>query len=426
MVGINLLMNSVKTLITSLFSILDIFTDFLSSLDFYGYPASDNIKHMAIDVMNNSFINSTRHFLKYDREEEMHLKDVHVAWGTTSVLIMFLPGMSAIIMLLSDGANYLIQLKRSGRKCMIMLLLLLFPITLIVFQLFAVFTCRGRIFQGYIAIGVALEAFVESCFQMILQIYSIMYGYQTTLTQKASIAVSFIILSKGSIDLDIAMFEMKLSSTILHYLKTIVGNTATIGFRVISLAITIAFLRIWCLIPMFFLIVELMYVAYWFGDVDGISQNFVLTITNLGVTNSGVIVALEFLYDQEKREMDRYDANKIKRFLRVSCLISFLHHVIVLSVVYVLILASNGDLMEHWSWDHFILHPYYNWHRRGYPSRDRNCKEILIGFISTVGLGFFWCNIRLHLRSSVLKVSYRIKLINFRISQRISRGNSRT
>ena len=388
MVGINVLMISVKTLITSIFSILDVFTDFLSSLDFYGYPASDNIKHMAIDVMNSSFINSTQHFLKYDGKDEMHQKDVHVAWGTTSVIIMFLPGISAIIMLLSDGENYLIQLKRSGRKCMIMLLLLLFPITWIVFQLFSVFTCRGRIFQGYIAIGVALEAFVESCFQMNLQIYSIMYGYQTTLTQKASIAVSFIILSKGSIDLDIAMFEMKLSSTALHYLKTIVGNTATIGFRVISLAITIAFLRIWCLIPMFLLMVELMYVAYWFGDVDGMSQNFVLTITNLGVTNSGVIVALEFLYDQEKREMDRYDANKIKRFLRVSCLISFLHHVIVLFIIYVLILASNGDLLEHWSWDHFILHPYYHWNRQGCPSRDRNCKEILIGFVSTVGLGF--------------------------------------
>ena len=68
MVGINVLMISVRTLITSMFSILDVFTDFLSSLDFYGYPASDNVKHMAIDVMNNSFINSTRHFLKYDRK----------------------------------------------------------------------------------------------------------------------------------------------------------------------------------------------------------------------------------------------------------------------------------------------------------------------------------------------------------------------
>ena len=388
MMGINVLLNSVKTLTTSIFSILDVFTDFLSSLDFYGYSASDNIKHMAVDVMNSSLINSTQHFLKYDRKEEIQQKDVHIAWGTTSVMIMFLPGMCAIIMLLSDSENYLIQLKRSGRKCMIMLLLLLFPITLIAFQLFTVFTCRGRIFRGYIAIGVALEAFVESCFQMTLQIYSIMYGYQTTLTQKASIAVSFIILSKGSIDLDIAMFEMKLSSTALHYLKTIVGNTATIGFRVISLAITIAFLRIWCLIPMFLLIVELMYVAYWFGDVDGMSQNFVLTITNLGVTNSGVIVALEFLYDQEKREMDSYDANKIKRFLRVSCLISFLHHVIVLFIIYVLILATNGDLLEHWTWDHFILHSYYHWRRQGYLSRDRYCKEILIGFISTVGLGF--------------------------------------
>ena len=99
-------------------------------------------------------------------------------------------------------------------------------------------------------------------------------------------------------------------------------------------------------------------------------------------------MALEFLYDQEKREMDSYDANKIKRFLRVSCLISFLHHVTVLFIIYVLILATNGDLFEHWTWDNFILHSYYQWRRQGYMSRDKYCKEILIGFISTVVLGF--------------------------------------
>ena len=123
-----------------------------------------------------------------------------------------------------------------------------FPFTTILFQLYSTITCRGDVHQGYMAIVVALEAVVESFLQLVLQNYTLLLGYSITSTQIIIICASFFILSKASIDLDLEVYENNLGfrDTVKHYITLIPGYNSTIVFLTLSFAITIAFLRMWC------------------------------------------------------------------------------------------------------------------------------------------------------------------------------------
>ena len=140
-----------------------------------------------------------------------------------------------------------------------MLLMAMFPLTVIVFQFYSTFTCQEEAYQGYMAIGVALEAFLESFLQLILQTYTIFYGYEITNTQIAAICASFFFLSKASIDFDLEMYEHELSicDIVKHFAIMLPGYAATIAFRVLAFSITMAFLRMWSIIPMSLLFLEL-------------------------------------------------------------------------------------------------------------------------------------------------------------------------
>ena len=131
-------------------------------------------------------------------------------------------------------------------------------LTVILLQIYGAFSCGNAQLHGFMAVGVALEAFLESFLQLVLQMFTICYGYDITTAQIVTICASFIILSKASIDLDLEMYEhkLKLCEIILHYLKMIPGYGATIAFRAVSFSVTLAFLRVWSLIPMFLLIME--------------------------------------------------------------------------------------------------------------------------------------------------------------------------
>jgi hypothetical protein len=320
-----------------------------------------------------------------------------VVWGYLAILIMFLPGLLFIVMFAFNDVDQHVmnEFNVGGNKFKtgdwrkdwkMLVAMVFFPITIIFFQLYSTFTCQGHVNQGYMAIGVALEAFVESFLQIVLQNYTILIGYHITTIQIITICASFFMLSKASIDLDLEVYEHDLGfcGTLIHYLTLLPAYSTTIAFRTSAFAITIAFLRIWCLLPMSLLLVEMIIVSYICFRKLG-SPGFAysvylsLILTNLGVTNVGMIGANEFIKTEEK-ENDTYTVNYINqtdRFIKLSSSTTFLHHTIVLSVILGMVI-HNPLYFEHWRCERFILNNYEGFY----------FAHIYWVFSGIIGLGF--------------------------------------
>lgn len=300
-----------KRLLTSFLSIIDIVSDLVNSCDLLGYQTSTKImsgifgddsrlplttnlsKSYAVNYTafgkgeskyDNNFTikcydtsvssrNGTFNKVFDDLVTNTSLRidednDIHLIWGVLSVSIMFLPGAMAIFMSYNSESTRPIFEVNDGpkiRRIRNILLMALFPLTVILLQLYGLISYKNKEIHGFTAIGVALEAFLESFLQLVLQLYTIYYGYSVTTTQIVAICASFAILSKASIDLDLEMYfgdNLSVSDTIIHYTRIVPGYCATIAFRALAFSSTLAFLRLWSIIPMFLLVIELT-IVYW-------------------------------------------------------------------------------------------------------------------------------------------------------------------
>jgi hypothetical protein len=272
-----------KRLFTSLLSTFDIVSDLVNSCDFLGYNASNQIigQFFGRDDMpttndpcqihpgSNGTLNTTfkddvfNNSICVLEEEKI---EVHLIWGILGIVTMFIPGLVAILMFIFNDSLSKNKFRTGdwSHDWKIVVILAAFPFSAIVFQFYSTFMYGIELYGGFMAIGVALEAFLESFLQLVLQMYTILYGYDITTTQIATISASFFILAKASIDLDLQMYDNELSvyGILKHCAKLLPGYTATIAFRVISFALTIAFLRPWAIIPISFLIMELAAVCH--------------------------------------------------------------------------------------------------------------------------------------------------------------------
>ena len=188
----------------------------------------------------------------------------------------------------------------------------------------------------------------------------------------------------------------------MHYLKMVPGYGATIAFRAVSFSVTLVFLRVWSLIPMFLLIVEFI-VAYRisfgsFGEIDGCKESpfFPLMITNLGVTNVGMIGAGEYFYHRKKEEGKYVKGyiNKTNRFIRLSSTASYFHHATVLSAILGLV-GNNPEYFEHWKSPTFILNKY-----NGYCLENKYYI-----FSGVIGIGLIGLLISIYLGASGMKIA---------------------
>ena len=390
-----------KRLLTTILSTFDIVSDLVNSCDFLGYEASVQIKssifggnknvsipkwyvdtskmcggpnftsHEASTIVNEKIIDQGT--IKDFQNSSSCFDDrrkIHTVWGSVAIVIMLIPGIMTIIMTCSTKTKYEYFTMRHGTvfaRIRNLVALLMFPLTVILFQIYGVFSHQNTEVHGFMAIGVALEAFLESFLQLVLQMFTICYGYEVTTTQVVTICASFVILSKASIDLDLEMYEHELTfcGIVVHFLKMIPAYCTTIAFRAVAFAVTLAFLRVWALIPMILLMIELI-VTYrvsfgTFGTIDGCGYSpFVaLMITNLGVTNVGMIGATENIGKDEREDGSCVSSyiEPTNRFIRFSSFVSYLHHAIVLSGILGL-LEIDQNYFEHWKSPTFILKNY--------------------------------------------------------------------
>ena len=432
-----------KRLFDSFMTTFDILSDAVNSFDLLGYNASsqilktisgntvnisnDNSSYLLRNISmnqsstlwnpnyqtNNSFNNTYNSFINntfIDKLTNFSICgsddiDVHPVWGYLGISIMFLPGLLFIVLFaFNDRINaYMFKTGDWSKDWMMLVSMMFFPITMLSFLFYSTFTCQGDVHQGYMAIAVAMEAFIESFLQLVLQKYTILMGHKITPTQAASIFASFFILSKASIDLDLEVYEHDLGfcGTVKHYLILLPGYSATISFRTTAFAITIAFLREWCWLPMSLLFVEMAIVCYIsFRSVHSghlaYSTYVPLIITNLGVTNVGMIGANEFIR-QEAKEPGKYTKEYIhetNRFVKLSAATTFLHHTIVLWAILGMVI-HNPLYFEHWGWEHFVLN---------------NCngfflEQIYWLFSGIIGLGFVGLLSNLFLGARGMKIA---------------------
>ena len=183
------------------------------------------------------------------------------------------------------------------------------------------------------------------------------------------------IISEGQdVDLQLdrcreAQPDLTICGILVHFLKMIPAYCTTIAFRALAFATTLAFLRAYALIPMSFLILEFI-VGYRisfgsFGEIDGCKESpfFPLMITNLGVSNVGMIGAGEYFYHRKKEDGKYVKGyiNKTNRFIRLSSTVSYFHHAIVLSAILGLVVTSPNRFV-HWKSPTFILTYWFCFH----------------------------------------------------------------
>ena len=441
-----------KRLFTSLMSTFDITSDLVNSLNFLGQNASAKMVGATFGASgastnNNGTTNSHPHnttvtyspkcqFLNnyltnfsennnttFNDRIEHYINanfvcssegvNAHVVWGALGIAIMFIPGLVSMVMYIFNNSHTKNKFRKGEypHDLIVMLLMAMFPLTMIAFQFYSTFTCQGEVYQGYMAIGVALEAFLESFLQLILQTYTIFYGYEITNTQIAAICASFFFLSKASIDLDLEMYKHELSpcDIVKHFAIMLPGYAATIAFRVLSFSMTMAFLRMWSIIPMCLLFLELS-VAYYVSfkyDKDDLSRTVPIIITNLGVTNVGMLGAKHLINEEQKQNSGDvkifYEDND--KFMKLSSTLSFIHHFIVVTAILGLVL-HNPCYFEHWACPKFIL--------SNYDGFFHDYMYLMVGGI--LGLGLFGL-------ASMLKLGARsLRIVQNQLSLRKRQG----
>jgi hypothetical protein len=214
--------------------------------------------------------------------------------------------------------------------------------------------------KGIMLFLIGTEAFYESFSQMVLQGYTIMYGYDTTTIQMVTIAASFLLLSKTVITYDITNAELNLTfcQKMIHILKSIPIYCSSIVFRVFSFVLTISYLRNYSIFPISILFIELGLLAYIryrneeFGDKQHPYARWVniytTTVSNAGVLNISTIKNASNIKDE--------DVKATRKFIRLSSITTFIHHTLVLIII-LMVIIFNPDYLTDEQFKYLKLKP---------------------------------------------------------------------
>ena len=186
----------VNALITVFSVTFDLGSDIINSLDFIGLNATQSILQSAkicvrgLDFTCNSTAENTHHY----RE----------SWGYIGLFLVFLPGILLLPPCLCGA------IRNSNWKYLFLFIFMIpvYPITLIIVQLFSLFSACSWIDKGVqrvAMLALGMEAFIECFSQLSLQGFTILYGYNITTTQVVSVTFSFLSLARTTIMFDITM-----------------------------------------------------------------------------------------------------------------------------------------------------------------------------------------------------------------------------
>ena len=375
-----LVYNIIESLISIFASVFDITTDLRNSMDFLRYNVTNGSNQ------GNGII---------ERSDPL--------WTGIGIGIVFLPGLLSIPLFFTTAIT-----NRSWKGALAALILSLFyPITLIVVQLLMLLiACTGRGgngknkgIQGVAMTMVGLEAFWESFPQMVLQVCTLLYGYPITPIQRVTIITSFILLAKTSISYDMMMTtsDLTLNETVKHILKTMPCYFTTIVSRVLSISLTISYLRIWSIVPITILYLELVLLSYrrYSKQKDRTNWDIFFSVYYSSLCNIGGINANNFsdaIRAEEKGVTDE-ELEASTWFIKLSSVITFLHHTAVLVTIVLVSWYHEGYLAQDQFEDLLVKKEEFFWFE--------NLNWVFGG---TILLGFYGMVLSLYRVSSIVRV----------------------
>ena len=305
----------------------DIGSDLINSLDFLGYNISKRISGSVFGPLNDLTASANYSFSETDSHDEApENNEMNQTWGAIGIFLMFLPGIMSSIpfqlgMIYERGYWHALIFFVGG---------LFYPITLVLnacgSMVLAFFEMKN-VFLEWTLTMTGGEAFCESFPQMVLQGYTILYGYEATTVQRVTIVASFVLLARTCIVFGLTMCRERLDfkDSILYTIKVLPTHTTTISFRVLSFSLTIAFLRGWACIPIFGLYMGIMVLTYnryrnATYDVFLMSM-WMLPFCNLGALNAHNLGGTG------------KDFKEAQTFVRHSSILTFIHHTLVLAFI---------------------------------------------------------------------------------------------
>ena len=142
----------------------------------------------------------------------------------------------------------------------------------------------------------------------------------------------------------------------IEAVKRIPCYISTILFRVLSLSLTMAYIRFWAAVPLTLLIIELTLIS-WIRNkkrkVDSITYTIARTI-NLVVNNFAVMNAYSIWELDDDDDVE--EKKEIEDFVRISSITTYFHHSICLLTIAILA-RNNTSYFKHWNQPNFLLKP---------------------------------------------------------------------
>lgn len=317
---------------------LDIGTDLINSLDMIGFNTTSTIITEVVNTVTDVAGNGT-FFSDLLPEVGNSTSSYHedFIWGGVGLALIFAPGIPMAITILIE------DFKDARSRCAAVLAFTCYPIFIFIVQFWGI--CNSGMADTGIVLAVGGEAFFESGPQMVLQLFTIQYGYQTGPLQIATICLSFFLLAKTAVMVDLLYLETngtKFENSwkiccieipiqkIQHVLTVIPAYTTGIMFRIGALSITTAYLRYWSIIPIILLIVQYAATANHLGyDKEDIP---IAVISNLGSMTKGAMYT---------------DVKSSNMFLVISAMLTFFYHCTCLVTILVMTTVSPS-YFSHW------------------------------------------------------------------------------
>ena len=289
--------------------------------------------------------------------------------GAISLSMIFWPG---VVMATQNVALHVKT--KDYNKIPYALIYIPFPGYIIYVEAKAFFHPNTRSYRQNLVKTLSMEAFYESFPQLVLQTVTIIYGYPTNLIQVLSILFSFLVLTKTMLMIDnqdevtseIQSKSVSENHAVLGSLKSAIKYNfwlfplyiSSVIYKVAVFSLTFAFFRIWSLLTMGLLVLQMIVLAKFVGFKDAHSwvypvfNNFFLI--NIGGANipdaikeeESIVEVRPFDEIEFRKETER-TIKKSYKFAKRSIVLSFVHHTIMLTTIVLLVVwYGNGDKVD--------------------------------------------------------------------------------
>ena len=310
----------------------------------YGYMTGKNIALGVCNVTTNDKVDHDYYNGTGNGTDCHTARKLQREWGMFIILLIFAPG---LFWACRPKNKHGIR----GRRRRMMGLV--FPLYSLGYGIYAIINPRNKTVKKRLLLICACEAFFESYPQIIVTIFTLSYK-DTSITTIQSLclagsilSVAYAILSFVILGCDVELKTLK--DYIIYLLKVLPLYGFGTLFRVLSLSLTIIYLRWLAIIPSMILLGEMTIIVgvciTW--DLDIIYH---MALTNINVANIGMI-GIKKMHEEgdgkeeknteaDEEDGENYDVNrdknmakKCQRFLTVSQYITYIHHCTVLSII---------------------------------------------------------------------------------------------